>query len=52
MSHPLFDLARKLDRRHRLKRRQLVLDNALSDRHIARDLGLEHRVRRHRLTDY
>ena len=52
MPHPLRDLALKLDRRNRLKRRQTALDSALINPHFARDLGLEHRVRRHRLTDF
>ncbi|MBT8416183.1 MAG: hypothetical protein KJO42_01975 [Silicimonas sp.] len=52
MTHPLRDLAQKLERRNRLTRQRSTLDAALTSRHLARDIGLEHRIRRHHLTDF
>jgi hypothetical protein len=46
MTHPLFDLARRLDRRTLLRRREKSFRDALSDPHLAEDLGLAHRPKR------
>lgn len=46
MTHPLFDLAHRLDRRTRLRRREKALEEALTDPHLAKDLGLAHKPRR------
>lgn len=46
MTHPLIELARRLDRRRARARQTHRLDAALSDPHLARDLGLPHRARR------
>ena len=39
MAHPLFDLARALEKR----RTRVALDDVLSDADRARDIGLSHR---------
>lgn len=44
MSHPLFNLARKLERRRRANlRTRRAMDLALNDPHLARDVGLPYR---------
>lgn len=44
MSHPLFNLARKLEKRRRTDATTLrAMDAALCDPHLARDIGLPYR---------
>lgn len=46
MTNPLIDLARRLDRRREETRQRHAFEDALTDPHLARDLGQPHRQRR------
>lgn len=40
MAHPLLTLARKLEQRNKLRRNKRDLKRAITDPHVARDVGL------------
>ncbi len=42
MGHPLMDFARRVERRAAARRMEKALNTALSDKHLADDVGLPH----------